>query len=122
MNSKVGSLDNANHKPGGGEKKIETVKLDFKDKAQPKIGSKDNIQHKPGGGNKPIESHKLNFKENAQPRIQTSSVSSDTNDKSDETQEEKLQTPSEDDHQPQPPLIEDDHAQPQLPQQTTEVN
>lgn len=48
---KVGSLDNATHKPGGGEKKIESVKLDFKDKAKPKIGSLDNTTHKPGGGN-----------------------------------------------------------------------
>lgn len=47
---KVGSLDNKTHKPGGGDKKIETVKLDFKDKAKPKIGSKDNIKHTPGGG------------------------------------------------------------------------
>ena len=48
--SKIGSLENAHHKPKGGDKKIETVKLDFKDKAKPKIGSKDNIKHQPGGG------------------------------------------------------------------------
>lgn len=48
---KVGSLDNATHKPGGGEKKIESVKLDFKEKAKPKVGSKDNLKHTPGGGN-----------------------------------------------------------------------
>lgn len=48
--SKIGSLENATHKPGGGDKKIETVKLDFKDKAKPKVGSKDNIKHVPGGG------------------------------------------------------------------------
>lgn len=48
--SKVGSLENATHKPGGGDKKIETVKLDFKDKAKPKIGSKENVKHQPGGG------------------------------------------------------------------------
>lgn len=48
--SKIGSLDNAAHKPGGGDKKIESMKLDFKDKAKPKIGSKDNIKHQPGGG------------------------------------------------------------------------
>lgn len=47
---KVGSLDNAAHKPGGGDKKIESVKLDFKDKAKPKVGSKDNIKHVAGGG------------------------------------------------------------------------
>lgn len=48
--SKIGSLENAHHKPQGGDKKIETVKLDFKEKAKPKIGSKDNIKHVPGGG------------------------------------------------------------------------
>lgn len=48
--SKIGSLENANHKPKGGEKKIETVKLDFKDKAKSKVGSKDNMQHVAGGG------------------------------------------------------------------------
>lgn len=48
--SKIGSLENAQHKPKGGDKKIETLKLDFKDKAKPKIGSKDNIKHQPGGG------------------------------------------------------------------------
>lgn len=48
--SKVGSLENATHKPGGGDKKIESVKLDFKEKAKPKIGSKDNVKYQPGGG------------------------------------------------------------------------
>lgn len=47
---KVGSLENATYKPGGGDKKIETVKLDFKDKAKPKVGSKENAKHVPGGG------------------------------------------------------------------------
>jgi len=48
--SKVGSLENATYKPGGGDKKIETVKLDFKEKAKPKVGSKENTKHIPGGG------------------------------------------------------------------------
>lgn len=39
--SKIGSLDNANHKPGGGDKRILTIKTDFREKAQPKVGSKD---------------------------------------------------------------------------------
>ena len=30
--------------------RIETVKLDFKDKAQAKVGSLDNAHHTPGGG------------------------------------------------------------------------
>lgn len=48
--SKIGSLENASHKPGGGDKKIETIKTDFKEKAKPKVGSKDNVKHQPGGG------------------------------------------------------------------------
>lgn len=36
--------------PGGGHVRIETVKLDFKDKAQAKVGSLDNAHHTPGGG------------------------------------------------------------------------
>jgi microtubule-associated protein tau len=43
-------LQNAAYKPGGGDKKIETVKLDFKEKAKPKVASTVNITHKPGGG------------------------------------------------------------------------
>lgn len=35
---------------GGGNVRIESVKLDFKDKAQAKVGSLDNAQHIPGGG------------------------------------------------------------------------
>lgn len=46
--SKIGSLENAHHKPGGGDKKIESQKLEFK--AKPKVGSKDYIKHVPGGG------------------------------------------------------------------------
>lgn len=49
--SKIGSLENTTYKPGGGDKKIETVKLDFKDKAKPKVASTVNITHKAGGGN-----------------------------------------------------------------------
>uniref|UniRef100_A0AAR5QHX8 Microtubule-associated protein n=1 Tax=Dendroctonus ponderosae TaxID=77166 RepID=A0AAR5QHX8_DENPD len=57
--SKIGSLENAAHKPKGGDKKIESVKLNFKDKAAPKVGSKDNIKHQPGGGDVKIESKKI---------------------------------------------------------------
>jgi microtubule-associated protein tau len=48
--SKIGSLDNVEHKPGGGDKKIVEIKTDFKDKAKPKVGSKDNMTYRPGGG------------------------------------------------------------------------
>ncbi|CAF4371086.1 unnamed protein product, partial [Rotaria socialis] len=34
--SKIGSLENAHHKPGGGAVKIESKKLDFKEKAKPR--------------------------------------------------------------------------------------
>lgn len=50
VKSKVGSLQNSSYKPGGGDKKIETVKLDFKEKAKPKVASTANLNHKPGGG------------------------------------------------------------------------
>nr|CAG4642872.1 EOG090X0G74 [Evadne anonyx] len=84
--SKIGSLDNASHKPGGGnvkiesrkiqieakprigarnelytpaggDKKIQTVKLQWN--AKSKIGSMENANHKPGGGDKKIETKKI---------------------------------------------------------------
>lgn len=48
--SKINSLENAAHKPGGGDKKIESIRTEFKDKAKPRVGSKDNVKHTPGGG------------------------------------------------------------------------
>lgn len=50
MTSKCGSKDNIKHKPGGGDLKIESHKVNFKDKAQSKVGSLDNVGHTPGGG------------------------------------------------------------------------
>ncbi|XP_039445442.2 uncharacterized protein LOC120425109 isoform X4 [Culex pipiens pallens] len=47
---KIGSLENATHKPGGGDKRIEVLKTDFKERARPKVGSKDNLGYQPGGG------------------------------------------------------------------------
>ncbi|MEQ2259205.1 hypothetical protein XENORESO_008333, partial [Xenotaenia resolanae] len=52
VTSKCGSLDNIHHRPGGGNVRIESVKLDFKDKAQAKI-----------------ESHRLTFREHAKARV-----------------------------------------------------
>ncbi|CAG9861188.1 unnamed protein product [Phyllotreta striolata] len=96
VKSKIGSLDNANYKPGGGNVKIETKKVEIKaaprieaknDKyvpkggekkivhqklqwnAKPKIGSLENATHKPKGGDKKIESIKLDFKEKAKPKV-----------------------------------------------------
>ncbi|XP_055614818.1 microtubule-associated protein tau [Toxorhynchites rutilus septentrionalis] len=96
VKSKIGSLENTSHKPGGGHVKIETKKLDIKagsrieakndtyvpkggDKkivttklqwsAKPKIGSLDNAHHKPGGGDRKIETLKTDFKERAKPKV-----------------------------------------------------
>lgn len=96
VRSKIGSLENATHKPGGGHVKIETKKLDIKaaprieakndayvpkggDKkivttkltwnAKPKIGSLENASHRPGGGDKKIETLKMDFKDRARPKI-----------------------------------------------------
>lgn len=51
VRSKIGSLDNATHKPGGGNIKIETKKLDFK--GQPRIEAK-NDTYAPKGGDKKV--------------------------------------------------------------------
>ena len=50
-------MNNATYKPGGGDKKIESRKLDFKDKAKSKVGSTANIKHAPGGGNVKVMQH-----------------------------------------------------------------
>lgn len=52
VKSKIGSLQNANYKPGGGNVKIENRKLDFA-KAQPKIAAK-NETYTPSGGTKKV--------------------------------------------------------------------
>ncbi|XP_054004151.1 microtubule-associated protein tau isoform X1 [Hylaeus anthracinus] len=97
VRSKIGSLDNASYKPGGGKVKIENRKLDFSkaqpkiaaknekytpsggDKkisqvklqwnAKPKVGSLENATYKPGGGDKKIETMKLDFKDKAKPKV-----------------------------------------------------
>ncbi|CAH1972961.1 unnamed protein product [Acanthoscelides obtectus] len=96
VKSKIGSLANASYKPGGGNVKIETKKLEFKaaprieaknDKYQPKGGEKkivqqklqwnakskinslENAHHKPKGGEKKIETVKLDFKGKAKPKV-----------------------------------------------------
>lgn len=52
VKSKIGSMDNATYKPGGGKVKIENRKLDFS-KAQPKIAAK-NDKYAPSGGDKKV--------------------------------------------------------------------
>ncbi|XP_037975540.2 microtubule-associated protein tau isoform X3 [Plutella xylostella] len=97
VKSKIGSLDNATYKPGGGKVKIENRKLDFNNvtpkiaakndtyapsggakkitttklewNASSKIGSLQNATYKPGGGDKKIETKKLDFKEKAKPKV-----------------------------------------------------
>lgn len=59
---KIGSLENASHKPGGGDKRIEVLKTDFKERARPKVGSKDNLGYQPGGGDVKIINQKLDIK------------------------------------------------------------
>lgn len=51
IKSKIGSLDNATHKPGGGNVKIETRKIEIK--AAPRIQAK-NDMYAPKGGEKKV--------------------------------------------------------------------
>ncbi|XP_056440018.1 microtubule-associated protein 4 isoform X4 [Gadus chalcogrammus] len=58
VTSKCGSKDNIKHKPGGGVVKIESHKVNFKDKAQSKVGSMENLLGTAGkgdGGQEPAE-------------------------------------------------------------------
>jgi microtubule-associated protein tau len=50
--SKIGSLDNAGHQAGGGDKKIEEHKVEWK--AESKIQSLENAKHQPGGDDKQV--------------------------------------------------------------------
>uniref|UniRef100_H2YK32 Microtubule-associated protein n=1 Tax=Ciona savignyi TaxID=51511 RepID=H2YK32_CIOSA len=58
--SKVGSMNNLNHTPGGGKVKIESKKTDYSTVSS-KCGSRANLNHTPGGGKVKIESKKLDF-------------------------------------------------------------
>ncbi|KAL1022272.1 hypothetical protein UPYG_G00024500 [Umbra pygmaea] len=99
VKSKIGSTDNINYQPKGGQVFIPSVKLDFShvqskcgslDKVQyapaggnvqittkkidlshitSKCGSMSNIRHRPGGGNVRIESVKLDFKDKAEAKV-----------------------------------------------------
>ncbi|XP_058858732.1 microtubule-associated protein 2 isoform X9 [Acipenser ruthenus] len=61
VKSKIGSIDNIKHQPGGGKVQIVHKKVDVSNVSS-KCGSKDNIRHKPGGGNVEIKKEKLDFK------------------------------------------------------------
>ncbi|KAG8566799.1 hypothetical protein GDO81_013374 [Engystomops pustulosus] len=49
VRSKIGSIDNIRHQPGGGKVQITHKKVDLTN-VQSKCGSKDNLKHIPGGG------------------------------------------------------------------------
>ncbi|CAI9722284.1 titin-like [Octopus vulgaris] len=68
VRSKIGSLDNARHTPGGGNVKIINKKEKY-DAVQSRVGSKDNITHRPGGGNIRIENKRLSYLESAKPKV-----------------------------------------------------
>ncbi|XP_072342992.1 uncharacterized protein maptb isoform X4 [Scyliorhinus torazame] len=99
VRSKIGSIENIKHSPGGGKVQIVHKKEDYstvqskcgsKDKIRhvpgggnvqilhkkidlshvaSKCGSKDNIHHRPGGGNVEIKSQKVDYKDKAQSKI-----------------------------------------------------
>ncbi|VDD75387.1 unnamed protein product [Mesocestoides corti] len=75
ITSKIGSLANANYKPGGGNVKILSTKADYSH-AQSKCNSKANLKYKPvqlsaskGGGDVQIVDNKLTFKEEGKSRV-----------------------------------------------------
>lgn len=49
VRSKIGSLDNVRHRPTGGERRVETQKLEWN--AKSRVGSLENAQHRAHGGN-----------------------------------------------------------------------
>ena len=59
VTSKVGSLDNASHVPGGGDVIIQRRKLKWSSEA--KVGSLENVNHQPQGGDIYIFSDKVSF-------------------------------------------------------------
>ncbi|CAG8828833.1 22860_t:CDS:2, partial [Gigaspora rosea] len=76
---RVGSLDNIDHVPGGGEKYI-PMKIPPKiplSAVKSKVGSLNNIHHTPGGGDIKIFSRKLSYRD-VTPRIKSRSNSIDS--------------------------------------------
>jgi len=64
--SRIGSLSNTQHKPGGGNIRIENRKLEWNVQAKTVVN---NDKYTPGGGDKKIENRKLNW--NAQSKIRS---------------------------------------------------
>ncbi|RXM29996.1 Microtubule-associated protein tau [Acipenser ruthenus] len=60
VKSKIGSIDNIKHQPGGGKVQILNKKMDLSN-VQSKCGSKDNIKHLPAGGNVQILNKKMDL-------------------------------------------------------------
>ncbi|OZJ03982.1 hypothetical protein BZG36_04044 [Bifiguratus adelaidae] len=86
ITSKVGSLDNIHHKPGGGTTKVASQALPRYANVQSKVGSLDNVKHKPGGGEKKVFSEKLAFQETAQAKVPPRSPSRTSSGKSSSTE------------------------------------
>ena len=55
--SRIRSLDNHHHVPGGGDKKIENRRLDWS--VESRVGSTKNLKHKAGGGKVQVEVNSL---------------------------------------------------------------
>lgn len=68
VRSKIGSIDNIRHTPGGGKVQITHKPVDLS-RVTSKCGSMGNIHHRPGGGNIEVKSEKLDFKEKVQSKI-----------------------------------------------------
>ncbi|XP_040186496.1 microtubule-associated protein tau-like isoform X6 [Rana temporaria] len=68
VRSKIGSIDNIRHTPGGGKVQITHKPVDIS-RVTSKCGSMGNIHHRPGGGNIEVKSEKLDFKEKVQSKI-----------------------------------------------------
>nr|XP_015217694.1 PREDICTED: microtubule-associated protein tau-like isoform X2 [Lepisosteus oculatus] len=60
VRSKIGSIDNIKHMPGGGKVQIINKKMDLTS-VQSRCGSKDNIKHIPGGGTVQIVHKKIDL-------------------------------------------------------------
>ncbi|CAI2731857.1 unnamed protein product [Schistosoma spindalis] len=70
ISSKIGSFQNAKHKPGGGNVQIFNEKVIVNTVAG-KCNSLANVKHKPGGGNLQIIDQKLDFSSNTQSKVRS---------------------------------------------------
>eukprot|EP00057_Strongylocentrotus_purpuratus_P006450 XP_011660924.1 PREDICTED: microtubule-associated protein 4 isoform X13 [Strongylocentrotus purpuratus] len=66
--SKIGSLDNSRHSPGGGNVKIQSEKSNYS-RVQSKCGSLGNSTHRAGGGNVKIFDERVDFRTRANSRV-----------------------------------------------------